>query len=226
MARRPKGNYRVCWFFFCPWKCDRLVRFSFVSYALLAFPCSVAISNNTFTLAIVRNAPRLAYRTRYNKRTILQLCNEMKSHSCIQLFQERLSKKVHATITKVIVGGFECTVLQRNLKEWHIPWVPEAFLAYGGNFRCWPKADTSSAVGRGCEKKLFARVTIKTWQKPETALEKSLAPRVNDTRTYLHMFASAKDSNKSRFDSYSRYKQCIDHIPYYLSGFSAHIFSK
>ena len=25
---------------------------------------------------------------------------------------------------------------------------------------------------------LFARVTIKTWQKPETALEKSLAPRV------------------------------------------------
>ena len=26
--------------------------------------------------------------------------------------------------------------------------------------------------------KLFARVTIKTWQKPETALEKSLAPRV------------------------------------------------
>ena len=26
-----------------------------------------------------------------------------------------------------------------------IPWVPEAFLAYGGNFRCWPKADISSA---------------------------------------------------------------------------------
>ena len=41
-----------------------------------------------------------------------------------------------------------------------LPWVPEVFLACGGNFRCWPKADTSSAV-----------------QKPETALEKSLAPR-------------------------------------------------
>ena len=80
-------------------------------------PCSVAISNNTLTLAFVRNALCLAYRTRYSKRTILQLCNEMKSHACIQLFQERLSKKVHATITKVIVGGFECTVLQRNLKE-------------------------------------------------------------------------------------------------------------
>ena len=71
-----------------------------------------------------------------------------------------------------------------------------------------------------------AAITIKNWQKPETALEKSLAPRVNDIRTYLHMFASAKDSNKSGFDSYSRYKQCIDHIPYYLSGFSVHIFSK
>ena len=25
-----------------------------------------------------------------------------------------------------------------------IPWVPGVFLACGGNFRCWPKADTSS----------------------------------------------------------------------------------
>ena len=29
-----------------------------------------------------------------------------------------------------------------------IPWVAEVFLACGENFRCWPKADTSSAVGR------------------------------------------------------------------------------
>ena len=27
-----------------------------------------------------------------------------------------------------------------------------------------------------------------------------------------------KESNKSRFDSYSRQEQCIDHIPHYLSG--------
>ena len=32
-----------------------------------------------------------------------------------------------------------------------IPWVPEIFLACGGNFWCWPKADTSSAVGRSHE---------------------------------------------------------------------------
>ena len=35
----------------------------------------------------------------------------------IQLFRERLSEKVHETIPKGIVGGFESTVPQRNLKE-------------------------------------------------------------------------------------------------------------
>ena len=34
-----------------------------------------------------------------------------------------------------------------------IPWVPEVFLACGGNFRCWPKAETSSAVGRSHERR-------------------------------------------------------------------------
>ena len=42
----------------------------------------------------------------------------------IQLFRARLSEKVHATIPKGIVGGFEFFVLQRNLKEWHErPWT-------------------------------------------------------------------------------------------------------
>ena len=41
--------------------------------------------------------------------------------------------------------------------------------------RCWPKADTSSVVGRSHERR-------KTWQKPETALEKSLEPRVGHVR--------------------------------------------
>ena len=41
------------------------------------------------------------------------------SYVCIQLFRERLSEKVHATISKGIVGGFEFAVFQRNLKEWH-----------------------------------------------------------------------------------------------------------
>ena len=41
----------------------------------------------------------------------------MKFHERIQLFRVRLSEKVHATIPKGIVGGFEFTVLQRNLKN-------------------------------------------------------------------------------------------------------------
>ena len=85
---------------------------------------------------------------------------------CIQLFRERLSEKVHATIPKGIVGGFEFTVLQRNLNE-------------------------------------LARKAMKMCLRVLT------------------------ESYKSRFDSYSRQEQCIDHIPYYLSELShAHFFRK
>ena len=66
---------------------------------------------------------------------------------------------MHATIPKGIVGGFEFTVLKRNLKE-------------------------------------FSRRVMK------------MCLRV------------LKESNKSRLDSYNRQEQCIDHIPYYLSGLS------
>ena len=41
----------------------------------------------------------------------------MKISVCIQLFREKLSGKVHATILKGIVGGFEFSFFQRNLKE-------------------------------------------------------------------------------------------------------------
>ena len=41
------------------------------------------------------------------------------------------------------------------------------------------------------------------------------------------MSASAKESNKSRFDSYSVRNKCIEHIPYYRSGLSrAHFFQQ
>ena len=43
---------------------------------------------------------------------------------CMYVFRETLSEKVHATIPKGIVGGFEFTVLHRTLKEWHErPWT-------------------------------------------------------------------------------------------------------
>ena len=38
-------------------------------------------------------------------------------------------------------------------------------------------------------------------------------------------FRVLKESNKCRFDSYSRQEQCIDHIPYCLSGLSRAHFS-
>ena len=40
------------------------------------------------------------------------------------------------------------------------------------------------------------------------------------TKSHGNVFASAKGKQQSRFDSYSRQKQCIDHIPYYLSELS------
>ena len=85
--------------------------------------------------------------------------------TCIQLFRERLSENwVHATIPKGIVGGFEFSFVQRNLKE---------------------------LAGKAME--MCLRLL--------------------------------KESNKSRFDSYSRQEQSIDHIPCYLSGLSrAHFF--
>ena len=83
--------------------------------------------------------------------------NKLDDH--LQLFRERLSGKVHATILKGTVGGSEFSFLQRNLKE-------------------------------------LAR----------KAMEMCL-------RVLM-------ESYKSRFDSYSRQEQCIDHIPYYLSGLS------
>ena len=40
------------------------------------------------------------------------------------IFRERLSEKVHATTPKGIVGGFEFTRPQRNLKQWYErPWT-------------------------------------------------------------------------------------------------------
>ena len=39
----------------------------------------------------------------------------MNVHIHIQLFQERLLDKVHATTPKGIVGDFEFTVFQRNI---------------------------------------------------------------------------------------------------------------
>ena len=101
---------------------------------------------------------------RLESRRFVNSCLANSPSVYIQLFRERLSKKVDATIPKDIVGGFKFTVLYRNLKE---------------------------LVGKAVE--MCLRVL--------------------------------KESSKSRFDRYSRQKQCIDHIPYFLSGLSRAHFS-
>ena len=89
--------------------------------------------------------------------------NKLDDH--LQLFRERLSGKVHATILKGTVGGFEFSFFQRNLKE----------LARKAMTMC-------------------LRVLMESYTK------------VGSTATVVR-------------------KQCIDHIPYYLSGLSrAHFF--
>ena len=104
-----------------------------------------------------------------------------------------------------------------------VSWVPEVFLAYGRNFRRWPKADT---VSRSREKKLFERVTVKTWQKPETALEKSLAPRVG-LRLYLpwQHYHTGKTSWKFSHSSFFQHlvRRPSTHNPCHLKGESENI---
>ena len=67
------------------------------------------------------------YRNQYSLPAVSRLARrgEQWLHVCnIQLFRERLSEKVHATIPKGIVGSFEFTFLQRSLKEWYErPWM-------------------------------------------------------------------------------------------------------
>ena len=63
--------------------------------------------------------------TPLSQKTVFNLpASARASDTSIQLFRERLSDKVQATIPKGIVGGFEFTVSQRNLKEWQErPWT-------------------------------------------------------------------------------------------------------
>ena len=72
-------------------------------------------------------------------------------------WQKGTSSNISLNITDNWNSFIPSPIFKNIYFSWSIPWVPEVFLACGGNFRCWP---------------------IKTWQKPETALEKSLAPRV------------------------------------------------
>ena len=49
----------------------------------------------------------------------LKLENKTYMYKLKTSFSRKVVEKVRSTIPKGIVGGFEFTALQRNLKEWH-----------------------------------------------------------------------------------------------------------
>ena len=72
----------------------------------------------------------------FSPRLFKNLSCDQFSMRYIELFRKRLSDIVHATIPKGIVGGFELTVLQRNLGEWHErPWAYVWLLKESNNSR-------------------------------------------------------------------------------------------
>ena len=69
-------------------------------------------------------APLCALRARDLRYKLEMNLEYLAIEQSIQLFLRKLSDKVHATIPKGIVGGFEFTVFQRNLNEWQgRPWT-------------------------------------------------------------------------------------------------------
>ena len=83
---------------------------------------------------------------------------------------------------------------------------------------------TYSYFKKGCRKKCTRQTRKALWVVFEfTVLQRNLEELAR--KAMKMCLRVLKESNKSRFDSYSRQEQCIDHIPYYLSGLSrAHFF--
>ena len=70
----------------------------------------------------------------------LNQCNEFRTYKCPIL---------HLHIAQAICPPKFCITFVFHFSWVLLPWVPEVFLACGGNFRCWPKANTSSAKETG-----------------------------------------------------------------------------
>ena len=84
-----------------------------------------------------------------------------------------------------------------------VPWVPEFFLACDENFRCWPKAEAARKTFRAGHYKDLTETGNRA-RKPDTALEKSLAPRVGYPgiskflKTTSFYFLQAVESDRTR----------------------------
>ena len=76
-------------------------------------------STYSIAKAIFRNQNYNTWQLRYFDNNLSRTSKQAEIYfkNCIQLFRERLSGKVHATILKGIVDSFEFSFFQRNLKE-------------------------------------------------------------------------------------------------------------
>ena len=83
----------------------------------------------------------------------------------------------------------------------------------------WYFIGVYSYFEKGCRKKCTRQSRKVLW----VALRALFFKKIGKNGTVC--LRVRKESNKSRFDSFTRYEQCIDHIPYYLSRLSrAHFF--
>ena len=147
-----------------------------------------------------------------------------------------LLEKLRRKLKLVIFLGFRTLgLLWLNLQSLIIARAPSTLWRYvlpfqaqiGENKRWGNSSDFGvySYFEKSCRKKCTRQSRKVLWVALRALFFKEIWK--NGTGGHGHMFASMKESNKSRFDSFSRYEQCIDHIPYYLSGLSsAHFFCK
>ena len=109
----------------------------------------------------------------------LQCTPVIKSFFC---FDRQQSLKVQECLTSY---NFLSKISYASL---HVPWVPEVILACGRNFRCWPKADTSSAVGRS-----------RAGHYKDLTETGNRARKVSGTRGTLHVARPARNTCISSF---------------------------
>ena len=83
----------------------------------------------------------------------------------------------------------------------NIPWVPEVFLVYCGNFRCWPKADTSSPRAAKSREKTYRAGHYKDLTETGNCARKVSGTQGNNNspiQDYVHQ----DDQTQSTFDMY------------------------
>ena len=116
---------------------------------------------------------------------------------------------------------------RERTREWPAPslsFVCSLVCCLRATFHKWRACSQSTAISREVVSKSLRNIPEKYcgwfWVHCSSNKFKRMPQQAMDVCLRV-----LKESNKSRFDSYSRQEQCIENIPYYLSGLSrAHFF--